>query len=165
MRINFRELKRGDVERVVNLYSSVLHPSYISYGEITEGLAASTTEFSKDVSKKFEKYIRDSLRKKDRTVVLAFADNFLLGFICVDAKKAIGGHTECWISDLGVGKSHRRSGVAKRLMKEAMEWGRKHKARYYFLESGYTNTSAHKLFESEGFRPLNVVYMKIVDRK
>ena len=165
MKISFSEMKKGDMNGVVDLYSRILHPSYISYGEITEGLAVNSKRFSKDVRSKFKKYIIGSVNRKNRRVLVARADGLVAGFVCVEIKKAAAGHLECWISDLGVDRLYRRSGIARKLIKKAKEWGKKEKAKYYFLESGHGNSNAHRLFESEGFSPLNIIFMGSVGRK
>ncbi len=93
-------------------------------------------------------------------VFVASTDKNIIGFVCIEIKKAKAGHGEGWISDLGVLEPFRRFGVAKELMQHAYSFGRKHKIKHFFIESGYANHGAHALFEKEGFTPLNVVFIK-----
>ncbi len=160
MKILIRELKKLDVQEVGRIYSEIIQPSYISYGEIAEGLAINTKKFSSTAVKDFEKYISRGIGLKTRITYVALAEQAVVGFMCVRIQKASAGHKECWIDDIGVGIKFRRLGVAKKLVHQADLFGKKNKSGYFFLESGYTNKSAHTFFEKEGFKPLNIVFIK-----
>jgi ribosomal protein S18 acetylase RimI-like enzyme len=159
MKLLIRKLKKSDIKETSLLYSKVINPSYISYGEITGGLAKNPKEFSNKVIDYFEKYITDSLNN-GAGVYVALADKNIVGFVCLEIKETEAGHKECWITDLGVSKLFRRFGIAKNLLQKAYSFGNKNKVKYFFLESGCSNTNAHSLFKKEGFAPLNIIFIK-----
>jgi ribosomal protein S18 acetylase RimI-like enzyme len=160
MEYSIRELQESDIKETVATYMKVIHPAYISYGEITEGFATSSREFSPNVTEYFEKFITNSLNTHDRQVYVALVDEQVIGFVCMEVKHAEAKHNECWITDLGVTQPFRHVGVATALMHKAYAYGEEHQVAYFFLESGYDNHDAHSLFEHEDFVPLNVVFMK-----
>lgn len=160
MKLLIRELKEADLESTSLVYAEVVHPAYISYGEVTDGLASELKVFSNKAIIYFKKYLANSLTKTDSVVYVALVDNKVIGFVCLEIKQAKAGHQECWIMDLGVKKSFRRAGIAKKLMHQAYSFGKKSKVKYFFLESGYANSGAHYLFKKEGFAPLNIVFVK-----
>ncbi len=160
MNILIRELKKSEVKDVALVYSMVIHASYISYGEIAEGLAKSPTIFSPDAVKNFEKYITRGIGLKSRITYVALVNEIVVGFICVRIQKAKAGHFECWIDDIGVDKKFRRLGIAKRLLTESYAFGKRNKTKFFLLESGVRNTDVHRLFEKEGFKSLNTIFIK-----
>jgi len=160
MKLLIRELKEADVEATSLVYAEVVHPAYISYGEVTDGLASELKVFSNKAIIYFKKYLANSLTSTDSAVYVALVDKKVIGFVCLEIKPAKAGHQECWIMDLGVLKSFRRADIAKKLMQKAYSFGKKSKVKYFFLESGYTNHSSHSLFKKEGFKPLNIVFVK-----
>ena len=162
MKLLIRLLKEQDIEKTTSLYSRVIHPSYIAYGELNEGSAKNPQQFSKKAVKNFKKYLKEFLSRKDKTVYLAIIKNKIVGFICIEIKKVKAGHKECGIMDMGVDKPFRRHGIAKKLIQKAYVFGKQNKVKYFYLSSGYKNLGAHALFKKEGFVPLNIVFFKVI---
>ncbi len=160
MTLLIRPLRKPEIKAVVSIYSKVIHPSYIAYGELNDGSAKNSKEFSNKAIKNFKKYVSGFLGKKDKAVYVAFIEKDMVGFICVEIKKAKAGHKECGIMDMGVAKPFRRLGIAKKLMQKVYSFGEKSKVKYFFLNSGYHNHGAHAFFKKEGFVPLNIVFIK-----
>jgi GNAT superfamily N-acetyltransferase len=52
------------------------------------------------------------------------------------------------------------NGIGKVLIEQVFDWGKQGKAKYFLLESGLKNESAHHLFEHLGFQPLAVVFWR-----
>ncbi|MGD0328186.1 MAG: GNAT family N-acetyltransferase [Minisyncoccia bacterium] len=150
-----------DIEEVVHIYAEVTNNIYIAYGEVAEGLATPTS-FSIKAPKLFHQEMRRSIKNKVRKVYVARYEDATVGFISLEIKEAPAGHRECWIRDLGVKKHFRRMGIAKQFMREAYAFGKRHKVRYFFLESGERNTGAHQFFNREGFSPLSTIFVKKV---
>lgn len=155
-----RKLKKSDIDQTVLLYSKIIHPAYISYGEITEGLAISPKEFSNKALNAFKKFITKSLNRDGLAVFVAINEKDIIGFVCVEINKAKAGHQEGWITDLGVEKPFRKLGIAKKLLATAYLFGNKNKVKHFFIESGYANHGAHSVFKKEGFKPLNIIFIK-----
>lgn len=61
---------------------------------------------------------------------------------------------ECEILSLAVQPSHRRRGLARRLLREALAQAASAGGRSAFLEVGEDNDGARKLYLSEGFDPV-----------
>ena len=154
------KLKKTDIEQTVLLYSKIIHPAYISYGEITEGLAINPKEFSDKALNSFKRFITKSLNSDNIAVYVALNKKDIIGFVCIEINKAKAGHQEGWITDLGVEKQFRRYGVAKKLLATAYSFGNKNKVKHFFIESGYANHGAHAVFKKEGFKPLNIIFIK-----
>ena len=59
---------------------------------------------------------------------------------------------DCWISGVWVGKQHRGTGVAKRLLEQITEWARNAGAQRLMLHVNSMNVRARRFYEREGFR-------------
>ncbi len=158
-RISIRELAASDVEAVAEIYASIIHPSYLAYGEVAEG-TADLKGFSKNAVSSFRKEILGSTDDPSRRVFAAMHEKCPIGFAYAEIKRSPAGHRECWIHDLGVSKEFRKMGTAKKLLDAARSFGKKHKAKYILLESGHGNKAAHHLFEKEKFVPLSIIFIR-----
>ena len=74
------------------------------------------------------------------------ADGALVGYLCL---WEIGG--EIHITNVAVGRAHRRQGIARWMLTETLEDARRRGTRTVFLEVRPTNTEAVGLYEALGF--------------
>jgi len=74
------------------------------------------------------------------------ADGALVGYLCL---WEIGG--EIHITNVAVGRAHRRQGIARWMLTETLEDARRRGTRAVFLEVRPTNTEALGLYEALGF--------------
>jgi ribosomal protein S18 acetylase RimI-like enzyme len=152
-------MKIEDIDDVSNLYLKIIRPEYISYGEIANGMTNGINTFSKNAFRIFDKDLKRDFKNKNKPVFVSDLNGKIVGFVCLNISKTKVGK-ECWILDLGVNKKYRKLGIAKQLLSEAYKFGNKEKVKYFLLESGVNNHSAHELFKKQGFKPLNTVFIK-----
>jgi GNAT superfamily N-acetyltransferase len=155
---DIRRMRVSDIETVAQIYADVLEPSYISFSELAEGKAATPGKLSEDATNIFRQQLYLLIGSATHGFFVAVAGNAMIGFALASFQKTPAGHSECWIDDIGVRPELRRHGVGAALMKEVFKWGARMNCRYFLLESGIHNTSAHHLFEQMGFRPLSTVF-------
>ena len=60
---------------------------------------------------------------------------------------------ELWINEVGVAETHRRRGLARRLLEALFERGRGLGCSEAWVLADQSNTTAHRLYESAGGRP------------
>ena len=155
-----RPLTATDIETVTNIYAEVLEPSYISYSELGEGKADGFGKLSANASNIFREQLISLLNSPRHGFFVAVINNEITGFALASIHQTEAGHFECWLDDIAVGHKWQRRSIAKGLIIEVLEWGKKNNAKYFLLESGVQNDSAHYLFESFGFQPLSTVFWR-----
>jgi ribosomal protein S18 acetylase RimI-like enzyme len=153
-----RRMVVADIDAVTKVYAEVLEPSYISFSELGEGKAEDFSKLSPRAPIIFREQLVDLLHSAQHGFFVAAIDDEVVGFALASVQTTEGGHTECWLDDLGVSHKWRRHGIAKELVSQVFAWGAEANATYYLLESGVRNESAHHLFESLGFQPLSTVF-------
>lgn len=89
---------------------------------------------------------REISRLAYRTLLVAIEDNKIVGECMLTD---IAGEGE--ISNVAVDAGYRQRGIARELMKEALETGRRKEMSAYTLEVRAGNVSAIRLYESFGF--------------
>lgn len=106
-----------------------------------------------DMSTTMEKFVprlgRESIRPD--LSVAAFVDGEPAGFVLV-AKKTVDGVDIAWNGGTGVSPNHRGKGLAKLLMREAVDAMRESGAAIGLLEVVQKNAGAIAAYESSGFR-------------
>lgn len=89
---------------------------------------------------------------KDNAVLVHRENNHIVGIICV----AIYGHESekgaiLWVREIAVRPEYQRRGIAKKLLSQALFYGKCHGAKRAFLMADECNEHAIKLYESMGF--------------
>lgn len=92
------------------------------------------------------------LHGKDSAVLLHREDDHIAGIICV----TIYGHDRdngavLWVREIAVSPEYQRRGIAKKLLNQALFYGKCHGAKRGFLMEDECNENAIKLYESVGF--------------
>ena len=155
-----RRMVGADIDVVTSVYGEVLDPSYISFSEIAEGKAQDPFTLSSRVSIIFREQLANLVDSAEHGFFVVTVNDEVVGFALASLHKTEGGHTECWLDDIGVRPSWRGRGLAKALVAQVFNWGDEGQASYYLLESGVRNESAHHLFEELGFQPLSTVFWR-----
>lgn len=155
--IEIRRMTVSDVEVVTGIYRDILDETYISFSELSEGKATEPGRLTARAPIIFrEQLVSNISREKLGFFVAVMGDN-IVGFVLASLHQAEAEHTECWIDDLGVRHAWRRHGVGTILTRRALDWGTNEGAKYFLVESGVQNHSAHDLLEHLGFKPLSIV--------
>jgi ribosomal protein S18 acetylase RimI-like enzyme len=151
-------MAKDDINAVVDIYTQAFNISYVSFGELAAGLADSPSQISVQSSKLFEQELNDLLEDTEAGLFVATLKLEVIGFAVATLHKTQAGHLECWLDDLGTSTKYRRCGAAKALVKHILSWGTEQGAKYFLLESGIHNETAHKLFEYLNFKPIATVF-------
>jgi GNAT superfamily N-acetyltransferase len=85
------------------------------------------------------------------TLLVADTGATLAGFVTVflDIDSVRYGQ-RAWVEDLAVDPARRSTGIGKRLLDAAKEWGRARGASHLELDSGLARLDAHRFYEREG---------------
>jgi RimJ/RimL family protein N-acetyltransferase len=96
------------------------------------------------------RYLKTVLRHPDATVIVALDGDQVVGRLSLSRDPHPASHH---VADLGlmVAESHRRQGIGKRLLEEAVAWARSVGIRKLELHVFPWNESALRLYESFGF--------------
>ncbi|MBD2513165.1 GNAT family N-acetyltransferase [Nostoc muscorum FACHB-395] len=155
-----REMISTDLNAVTRIYEEVFNPTYISFSELAEGKAVGFALPSPEAGTIFRKQLIGRLYTSSSGLFVACSENNIVGFALASLHTTEAGHIECWLDDIGVSHIYRCQGIAKMLAKQVQDWGNQNGAKYYLLESGIQNETAHRLFEQLGFHPLAIVFCK-----
>lgn len=153
-----KKMSTADIEPVTSIYAEVLHPSYISFSELAEGKAEGLGKLSDRAIDIFREQLVALLDSDSHGFFVATVGDNIVGFVLASLHQTEAGHIECWVDDIGVRHKWQKNGIGKALVEQALDWGRQSRAKYFLLESGLKNESAHRLFEHLGFQPLSVVF-------
>ena len=111
----------------------------------------------------YYEYLRLDLTKPNRAIFIAEEDNKVTGIILCKffkplriVKHNIKGH----ISNLYILKEYRKKGVAKKLVKEAIEWLKKQNVPHISLEIHTENLPAQSLYHNFGFKNYTIKMTK-----
>lgn len=155
-----REMTASDIDAVTELYENVLTPTYISFGELNEGKAECLGRLSPRAVTIFREQLVSLTSSPVHGFFVAVSEDRIIGFALASLQHAEAGHIVCWLDDIGVGKPWQNRGIGQALVEKVYDWGAERNAKYYLLESGIANESAHRLFEQLGFKPLAAVFYR-----
>jgi ribosomal protein S18 acetylase RimI-like enzyme len=158
--ITIRAMTSADIDVVATIYAEVLDPSYISFSELSEGKAETFGQLSDRAAAIFREQLVSLLPSPQHGFFVATVDEAMIGFALASLHRAEAGHIECWLDDIGVSHMWQRRGIAQALVGQVFDWGTRRNAKYFLLESGVENESAHRLFERLGFQPLSTVFWR-----
>jgi RimJ/RimL family protein N-acetyltransferase len=138
--IRIRRAEPGDAAALVELAEAV-------GGE--EGRWILATDTWRSVSEE-RRYLKTVLRHPDATVIVALDREQVVGRLSLSRDPHPASHH---VADVGlmVAESHRRQGIGKRLLEEAVTWARSVGIRKLELHVFPWNESALRLYESFGF--------------
>jgi putative acetyltransferase len=138
--IRIRRAEPGDATSLVELAEAV-------GGE--EGRWILATDTWRSVSEE-RRYLKTVLRHPDATVIVAVAGERVVGRLSLSRDPHPASHH---VADLGlmVAESHRRQGIGKKLLAEAVIWARSVGIGKLELHVFPWNESALRLYESFGF--------------
>lgn len=157
----------GEIDRLVDLFIRNAQTSYISHGEVIDGRSATLDQWPADLRSRMRREFSaalsgpcDDLKIFNRLCICRSGED-LAGIALVEFHPST---RVVVLADILVDGPFRGHGVGESFMawieEESTKWG----GRYIFLESGYSNVSAHRFFEQLGYRPSSVVmYKKITD--
>jgi GNAT superfamily N-acetyltransferase len=158
--IKIRKMKLTDLESVARVYNEVFDSTYISFGELSAGLAVAPGMQSEQAAILFKEELAELLHKSSSGLFVAIDKDIVVGFAIASLRAAEAGHLECWLDDLGVSQNHRGRKIGRNLIENVLNWGNQEGVKYFLLESGLHN-KAHRLFVSMGFQPLSVVFCQM----
>ncbi|MBE5960332.1 MAG: GNAT family N-acetyltransferase [Lachnospiraceae bacterium] len=126
--------------------------------DVTKSCAGQSRGFTGQSEEWFQKWINASeisgieTGTKDNAVFIYKADGQIAGIVCT----AVYGHESkkgptCWIREVAVRKEYQNQGIARRLIGQALSYGKKHGATRAFLHADECNTGAIHLYKSIGF--------------
>jgi len=138
----------------------VRDPSYISHGEIQTGLACDAIRWDPSLA---ERYAEDFLSLgEDRDLLVARdSEETIVGFAIV-AWEETSRRRFAVLEDMAVDPARRAQGIGAALIRLVEARVRERQRTWLFLESGLGNTSAHHLFERQGFSMISYVFGKQV---
>lgn len=158
--IAVKKMSAAEIEPVTSIYTEILHPSYISFSELAEGKAEGLGKLSGRATDIFREQLVALLDSDSHGFFVATVTDNIVGFALASLHQTEAGHIECWLDDIGVRHKWQKNGIGKALVEQVLDWGRQRNARYFLLESGLKNESAHHLFEHLGFQPLSIVFWR-----
>ena len=154
-----RLMTQNDVEAVVAIYDRIYTPAYISFGELASGLAIAPDKPAPDAIQIFREEVTGLTEASQGGLFVAELDGQVVGFALASINP-VSGHSECWLNDLGVDPEYQGRGCGRQLIEAVLAFGAAGNARYFLLESGIKNESAHHAFERMGFHPMAMVFYK-----
>lgn len=92
---------------------------------------------------------------EDSTIIVSRnSENKIVGIICTGtyAHKSVEGAT-VWIREIAVQPEYQNKGIARRLINQAITYGKKNGAKRGFLAADECNDTAIHLYKSIGFKP------------
>jgi GNAT superfamily N-acetyltransferase len=156
-KLAIRKMQLDDVDFVTGVYGAVLSPSYISFSELAEG-KGTPNNLSEEAVDIFRDQLEKLYQSPSHCFLVAKVDDEIIGFALASRHPTEAGHNECWIDDVGVLPAWQNRGIAKKLLLQIFAWGKEAGAKYFLLESGFENDSAHEFFMQIGFQPLATVF-------
>lgn len=133
MDIHFREIKRQDIEELVNLCSGIggYNPRYENLSEHVKGI----------------------LKSQDKTLIMALnSDNAIIGWVQASVCNFILSEKCCEISGLFVDNKYRGRKIGKMLIEQIFEWGKKNNCTGLKISSEKTRIDAHNFYNHLGFK-------------
>lgn len=99
------------------------------------------------------------IKMKDSTILTHYESGEIVGIICVGT---YGHESEkgavLWIADLAVHPDYQKRGIATKLIKQGLSYGKSHGAKRSFLMADDTNDNAIGLYKKMGFEPIEDEY-------
>lgn len=142
---------------------------YISHGEMQMGVGVPVivngeikgrpAKHGKDM---WDKYIKTKFESPEASVMKCLCEGKIAGF-CVTEITEDGADPFGIICDILVDSPFRSKGIGEALLNAGISWLRSHGIKDIYLESGKNNHSAHRFFESKGFRHISDIFRLMPD--
>ena len=97
-----------------------------------------------------ETFAREFLNDPRHHIVVAISEDMVAGFASAVHYIHPDKPPELWINEVGVAPSHQRQGIAKAILKELLQLGRKLGCKNAWVLTERSNKSANRLYESVG---------------
>lgn len=97
-----------------------------------------------------EKFAIEFLNDPRHHIVVAVIDNQVIGFASAVHYVHPDKPTELWINEVGVAEKHQNKGIAKAIMKELFQLGKKLGCEVAWVLTESDNLPANKLYQSVG---------------
>lgn len=154
--INAPAAKAKTARAIANIMVS--NPAYICRDEYIDGFSAEGKTWNADAEDALTGFFLSDPEMQDRLFIQASnrEGKFLGGAVIEPGDNR--SQTYWTIEDLVVSTPARRKGVGQALLSFIMAEARKAGISRLMLESGVTNTPAHKLFTQKGFAPVSTLY-------
>jgi GNAT superfamily N-acetyltransferase len=160
--------RNSDAHELAKLFSQNLSAEYISHGELQGRRALTLGHWTPNIQSVLLHELKERLNEplkqfpagRDwRGVLQARSGDVLVGLALVtQSHKSVTPFGT--IEDLVVDRAHRRNGYGRLFIEWIISEFSQAGIHRTFLESGYENKSAHRLFESLGFKRVSVVMMR-----
>lgn len=150
----------ADIDVLTEIFwdNLLLHPQYISHGEVQMGVATGLNTPACNGKEMWRKYISGKINSEDSHVFICRNyDSSILGFTVLSIEED-GADPFGVICDLLTLPQSRGKGIGGALLDAGREWFRGKGIKSLYLESGKDNHSAHAFFEKRGFRMLSHIY-------
>jgi GNAT superfamily N-acetyltransferase len=149
------------------LFSNDLSNTYISHSELQGPRAHAPNQWAPDIERTIERDIAARVDqpldpepgRETRLTATAIVDDTCVGVFLVTFNR-VAPVPYCIIEDMMIAPRHRNRGVGMAFVEWISDQSRARGIRRLFLESGISNESAHRFFESTGFERVSVVMMK-----
>jgi len=147
---------------LAKLFVSNAGKMYISHGEIQEGRAITTTDWSPNLESMLTKeFSAASLNPPlhDANLIGAFQHDLLIGFILIEFTTSSAG-VYATMSDIIVDKNYRNMHIGEKLITWATEQLKLKGIHDLYAESNISNEVAHSFLKKMGFRTISKVFRK-----
>lgn len=97
-----------------------------------------------------EAFVREFLDDPRHHIVVAVSEGMVVGFASAVHYIHPDKPPELWINEVGVAPSHQKQGIAKAILKELLQLGRKLGCKNAWVLTDRSNEPANRLYKSSG---------------
>jgi GNAT superfamily N-acetyltransferase len=154
----------ADIDRLAGIFwdNLLVHPGYVSHGEIQMGVATGDGSPAPGGQEKWRRYIAAKIAGPLFRVLVHEQEGEIDGFIVLEVGED-GDAPFGVICDLLVLPGARGSGTGSALLADGFAWLRSRGVSAFYLESGIHNHHAHAFFQRHGFRTVSHVFRRDID--
>lgn len=137
--------------------------SYISHGELMEGLAQDANNWVQDIEERLSRTFAEYGDANHQIYTAISSSDDIIGVLSL----SFGGserHQFLLVEDLAVHPEYRGMGVGQSLMDKALSLAKEKQLKNVYLESGIQNHQAHEFFETRGFVAISKVFRLDLDQ-
>ena len=153
--ITFRIANINDLKDILNLYKQLIS----FHVELEPNFFKNGTQ-----SKTF---VKDILYDPSCCIILACADNEIVGFVVLQIEKSIDlkmlkKYKYVYLTDIVVSKDYQNRKIGSTLIKYSIDWARKNKVDYLELNVWNSNVDAIRLYKQFGFKhKISTMYLDL----
>jgi ribosomal protein S18 acetylase RimI-like enzyme len=154
MKLIIRQSEKRDEIQIIKLQSELQETEHAIDKNRNTGI---------DFAKKYLKFIRKEISRKSGDMFVAEMNNEIAGLLTVliednEIEENEGCHL--YVSDIVVGKSYRRQGIAEKLMVFAEKFAKERGIKEIHLGVLSKNTAAFNLYQKKGYKPKKIELVK-----